>query len=351
MARNYAETVVLISQKLQDTGLATYDTTEIGYMIEEGLKDIDFNRAYPHFVDVIYKIESRTGNETAGTASSLTDTTKLQFLAGDVQKTVRNTTQNKWAVIEVNSSTSVNTLSADIMAVGDNYEIYDKYCTSDKQIYIGSVAGLGYLWIESVEYPVGTPRNYKLYQGGTVLEIMRDTVGDSDSTLDVLADVDVLVRFAKPHRLLEGTSVSGELTADESLGDTTIAVDGLETTGTYERGDEFNLQFHRSTYTLTADTTMTAGAGNLSITPGLEAAATDNDDITFIVSTLTPDAESIFADYVAAKTVQSDAIKYINKTNENAWSDYTSWANRILAGVRNRTLLVKPLTSRKYQRT
>ncbi len=351
MSRNYAETVVLVSQKLQDTSLAIYDSTEIGFMIEEALKDIDFNRAYPHHVDVIYKIESRTGNDTAGTASSLTDTTKLQFLAGDVQKTVRNTTQNKWATIETNSSTSVNTLSSDIMASGDNYEIYDKYCTNEKQIFIGSVADLGYLWIESVEYPIGTPRNYKLYQGGTVLEIMKDFIGDSDSTLDVLADIDVLVRFAKPHRLLQGTTTGGELTADEPLGETTIAVDGLETTGTYERGDEFNIQFHRAVYTLTADTTLTAGAGNLSITPGLEVAATDNDDITFIVSTLTPDAESVFADYVAAKTVQSDAIDYINKTNEDAWRDYTSWAERILNGVRSRTLLGKPLTSRKYPRT
>ena len=56
--RSYVEIQNVIEQILQDTTPTYYDTTETGYGIEEGLKELA--RYAPNIVDVIFKIESRT---------------------------------------------------------------------------------------------------------------------------------------------------------------------------------------------------------------------------------------------------------------------------------------------------
>ena len=64
MARTYAQITTLTLQMLQDTTPSTYDSTETGDWIEESLKE--FATYDPHIVPVIFKIESRTGIDTAG---------------------------------------------------------------------------------------------------------------------------------------------------------------------------------------------------------------------------------------------------------------------------------------------
>ena len=323
MARTYAETLAAISQMLQDTGNATYDTTELGYWIEEGLKDRDFNKAFPHIVPVVFKVESRTGTDTAGTASSLTDNSKNQFVSGDAtnEKVVHNTTDDTWAVILANSSTSVNTLSGDIMDSGESYEIYNKRCRSKRQIYIGDVTD--YLWIDSVEYPIGTPRNWIVFND--VLEILVDLVGDSDSTLPTLGKVDVLVSFVKPHRLLQFQSSC----------------------------DSADNQRYR--YTITADVTTSANAATIAFFPGLERTVTaDVESLTFVTSTLLPDHEEIFAQLVAARAVVSDSLNYINdipKGGQNTWANYQTWAAGRLVDVLSKMASQKRRTKRTYPRS
>lgn len=302
MARTYAQITGLVLQMLQDTGAAVYVAAETGYAIEESLKE--FATFIPHTISVVFQIESRTGTDSTGTASSLTDSVESQFLSTDPtnEKVIRNTTDHTWAVVEGFTSTSVLTLSADIMDANENYRIYNKRCWNEKQIYIGDFTD--YLGIDSVEYPIGTKRNWKVYD--EVLEIDVDTVSDSDTTQTYLPNVDVLVRFAVPHRLNQLTTLTGELTADESKGDTTIAVDGLlPATGDVEIGEEFHLEHHRSVYIITSATTLVSGAGDITFYPPLEAAASDSDDITFRKSTLQPQHEEIFCHLVAARTALS----------------------------------------------
>ena len=346
--RTYAETQTMILQMLQDTGSAIFDTTELGYWIEESLKE--FAAYIPHIVPVVFQIESRDGSETAGTASSLTDASKSQFLAGDVEKVVHNTTDETWAVVETFSSASVLTLNADIMDLNENYNIYNKRCWNRRQIYIGDVTD--YLRVDSVEYPIGTKRNWVIYND--ILEIIVDFVADSDSTLSTVPNVDVLVRFVKPHKLNQLTDWSGELTANGSKGDTTIAVDGFNASEKVERGDEFYIQFHRYLYTVMADTTFTAGAGTLTFFPGFEAAVTDNDDIEFVKSTLQPHHEEMFAHLVAARASMSNSISLINKVNvggAGAWADFQSWGERKLSEVlRKLNKIAVPRTKRLYSR-
>ena len=282
MSRTFAQITSLIQQMLQDVTNAVFDPAELGYWIEEGLKEL--SPYVPHIISVVFQIESRTGSDTAGTSSSLTDTTKTQFLSTDAtaEKVVYNKIDKTWAVVETQSSTSVLTLNADIMGNGEGYAIFNKRCWNNKQIYIGDMAP--YLWVESVEYPIGVRRNFEVMD--EVLEVDVNVVEDSDSTRTNLANVDVLVRFAVTHVVSQLTDWVGELTADESKGDTTIAIDGFGSTETIKIGEEFHLENHRTLYKVTTELTLSSGAGNLSFYPPLEAAASDNDDITFRKSTL-----------------------------------------------------------------
>lgn len=329
---SYGDIQTRVLQLLQDTGGATYDTTELGMWIEDELKRI--SHYHPLIVEVVFQVESRRGTDKTGTASSLTDTVKKQFLSTDPtkEKVIHNTTDDTWAVVLTYTSTSVLTLSRDIMDANEKYEIYNKRCKNKRQIYIGDMPP--YLWIDSVEYPIGTERNFFLPQEDILeLDVEDTTILDSDSTLSNLNKVDVLVRFAVPQILSQLTDWAGELTANESEGDKQIAIDGMGAAETIEVGEQFTLENHRSVYIVTTEVTMSGGAGNVDFYPPLEADASDNDDVTFRKSTLTPRLEELLCQRVAARAVLSNTITNINaipKGGANTYRNERQWALDIL---------------------
>lgn len=346
MTRTYAQIRDLCEQMLQDPDGAIYDTTETDYWIEESLKEL---AGYdPHIVDVIFKIESRTGSDTAGTEDELTDTTESQFVDSDAtsEKVVHNTTDHTWAVVTGQDSTSVLTLSADIMNSGEDYRIYNKRCLNSRQIYIGDVTD--YLWIDSVEYPIGQKRNWKVY--GDVLEIDVWNVADSDTTQTDLPNVDVLVRFAKPHRLCQLTDLGGTCADGEPVGETTVAVNSFGTTETIEIGDELHIADHRSLYTVTTGDVLSGGTGSISVYPGMEAATTATDVVTFTKSTLKPHLEELFCHLVAARAVLSDSINYINAINKggvDVWRKFQEWGERKLGEVLSKLERIAPIKTKR----
>ncbi len=355
--RTYAQIQDLCEQMLQDTGAATYDVTETGYWIEESLKE--FATYEPHIVPVIFKIESRTGTDTAGTTSKLTDTTKTQFLTTDDsdEKVIRNTTDNTWATATTAtaSTTTVITLNADIMASGEHYEIYNKRCWNNKQIYLGNPTDIrhdSYLRIDSVEYPIGTKRNWKVY--GDVLEIDVTNVNDSNLNVTNLPNIDVLVRFVKPHRLCQMTDLQGAVQATGTAGGVAIVAYNFTLTQSAEVGDEFHIANHRTLYTCTeAITWSDAVNGNvLYFYPALEASAPKDDVIYFTKSTLKPQHEEIFCHLVAARAVLSDNINYINEINKGGpevYARFREWGERKLGEVLGKLDRIStPRTKRIY---
>ena len=231
----------------------------------------------------------------------------------------------------------------------ENYEIYNKRCWNERQIFIGDVTD--YLWVDSVEYPIGHKRNWTIYND--ILEIGVNYVEDSNSTLSTLSQIDVLVRFNKPHRLNQLTDWSGETNANGTKGDTTIAIDGMGDTEIIERGDEFYIQYHRSLYTIMTDVTTSGNGATITFFPGLEAASTDNDDIEFVKSTLHPDDEEVFAQLVSARVVLSDSLRHIGGISiagAGTWFDYQSWARdnltEVLGKLNRAPMRVKKMYSR-----
>jgi len=91
-------------------------------------------------VSIIEPDGPRSGAATATTADHLVDTTKSQFAAADVGKTIYNTTDKTSAVITEYTSSSDVTLDTDIMAEDENYEmycIYDEDIVSDGKVEDG----------------------------------------------------------------------------------------------------------------------------------------------------------------------------------------------------------------------
>ena len=354
MALSYAEMQTRILQLLQST-VSTYSAVSLGMWIEDELKRI--SRWSPLFVDVVFQIESRTGTDATGTASALTDAVEAQFLAADAtkEKVVHNTTDDTWAVVLTYSSTSVLTLSRDIMDANETYEIYNKRCRNHKQIYIGDMPSMYWDKVVSVEYPIGTERSFKLL--GEVIELVVEdgTILDSDSTLANLNPVDVLVRFAVPQILCQLTDWGGELSAAASEGATTVSIDGMGSTELIEVGDQFTLENHRSFYIVTTAVTMSGGAGSLIFYPPLEAASSDNDDITFRKSTLTPEQEEILCQRVAARAMLSNTVTRLNafpKGGQGTYQRERQWALDILAETeRSLRSGVRAIPSRTLART
>jgi len=318
---SYANIQDRVEQYLQDTTNAVYDTTELGYWIEDGLKE--YSTISPHVIEMEFQIESRHGNSSATSANNLVDSNKGQFVAGDVGKVVYNDTDKTWAVVETYTDANTLALSADIFTSGEAYYIYDKRCRNDKQIYIGGAADT--LKISELLTPIRAeyPCNYfprrwrtiRLSQGGEVLELQIDFNPDDSDPNDTNSRTLVIVEFNKTHVLSQLTDWSGELTADASLAATSIAIDGMGAAEVIEAGEEFHLQNHRSLYVVTEAVTMSSGAGTVKFYPGLEAAATDNDDIEFAKSTLKPEHEVAFAKLVASKALSSEAMNRISAIN------------------------------------
>ncbi len=354
MPRAYADTLALILNKLQDSAAAEFGVTVTAYQIEECLKEI--GAVQPHIVPVVFKIESRHGTATSTSASNLVDATKSQFLStdDDNEKVVYNATDHTWATITSYSSTSQVGLSADIMASGETYYIFNKRCRNSRQIYIGE--SFEPHSAMRAEYPCNQwPRkwrNIKIVEQD-VLELILDiSPDDSNSTLTTLGRTDVLVEFKRPHVLSQLTDWVGELTADAAAAATSIAIDGMGTTEVIEEGEQFHLENHRTLYTVTADVTMSTGAGTLSIYPPLEAAAANNDDITFVKSTLSPTLEDIFAELCTARLMINQAPKYFKTLGiggATAWETLLNLGERKLAETLNRLTRVSPrITKRSY---
>lgn len=332
--RDYAAFTTLITTKLQSSGTVDYTVAEVDYGIEEGLKE--YSHYKPHVHPVTFKIESRYGTASTTSANNLIDTTKGQFLTADAadEKVVHNTTDNTYAVVLSVASTAEIGLSRDIFIANENYRIYNKRCLNNKQVYIGDMVD----WekIDSVEYPIGEKRNWRII-GNEILEIEVDTVADSNagSTITQLPDVDVLVRFNRPHILSQLTDWVGKFSATAAAGATTLSGSSLQAAGTIEVGEEFYVENHKTLYVVTAAATIASNTAAISFYPGLEAAvAATTWTFTFTKSSLRPNDEDVFADLIAARLAINKAPKYFNKIAIGGgvvWQNLQSWGERRLA--------------------
>ena len=316
--KSFATLKADVLSELQDVDSAVWDltpnTTEIEKKLEDAFREI--SEYSPYVILVRFEIESRTGTATTTTASKLVDS-QGQFLSTDVGKVIYNTTDHTWATVSAYVDANTLTLTGDIMVSGDEYEMYNEGCRSNKQVYIGDVTdyvgGKHGVMLDdehATEYPLGTKRNVDV--NGDVLSLLMDI--DPDDSADADAKVDVFVWFKVRHRVSQLTDLAGELTAGYAAGITSVNIDGLQTgSATFAEDTLFTIENCRGTYRVTADATIAANAATVSFFPALEDAVVNNADVTIIGSTLDVELERIAVELAAAKARISKAGLYISE--------------------------------------
>ena len=311
----YVELKAKAAVRFRDSGMAVISTTDFDDFMSDAFREAA--QYVPHEVEEVFTIESRTGTATSTTAGSLVDATKSQFVAGDVGKDVYNKTDKTWARITTHTSATTVALSKDIMASGEQYEIYNKGCTSKFQINISGVADYFDKSIIKVEYPKGERRSFDL--SGNILTIKKSSVDDSKvKSSGTQPDTEVNIWFKSKHKVSQLTTLTGAVNnaGGYSAGDTSMILGSLQTTGTIEADQEFTIADTRGTYRVTADATITAGAASISFYPGLESDVDHTTVVTFIQSTLTPELEPIMAELIAALAAISESMNPYQQAQE-----------------------------------
>ena len=320
-----------IEQRLQDTGNATWLAAELDIYMADALREMA--EYVPYERKEVYTVVNRAGNDTAGTSSKLTDTNQSPFVAGDVGRNAWNDTDRTWALINVVDSSSVLTLDRDIFDSNEAYKIFNKGCWAANQINLGDL-GDG-LWakgkrsIRSVEYPVNKEplrfRSWKMVDRD-ILEI--------DTTQTIFDTYEVNIVYYARHRLSVLTDLVGATTAVVAAGATSVPIDAMGTTEVVEADTEFSIAGVRGTYRVLADVTMSSSAGTIACYPPIQAAAAENDVVTFVQSSLTPTLERIFVEMVAARALMEKSHIHLNTVNvggARAWADFASSGERKLA--------------------
>lgn len=322
MPKAFALIVDEIEQELQDTGNAFWTAAEIGIQLEDALREVaEYDK---NELAIIYEFETRTGFDTAGTASKLTDTTETQFRSSDVDKVIFNRTERTFAIVTAFDSTSVLSLSKDIMNDTDAYTMYNRDCWNARQIYIGDIED--YIGddhgVLRVEFKIDEqPRQYRNFTvEGNVLTVDYDlTIADSKSDDLASRTVEVRVFFAVRHQVSQLTDLAGAAAGAESAGATTMDWDGLANSEVIAEDQEFTIASVRGTYRVTAGVTLSgsgATTGNgLAFFPPVESAIADDAVITLKDSTLSRSLERIVVELAAARCAKSKAARLLREAN------------------------------------
>lgn len=351
MPLSYTELRDAVEAGLRDSSNTYWSTTELDYNITTGLRELAYYKK--HLVRITYQIESRYGTATSTSSNNLVDATKDQFLSTDTGKRVFNDTDNTWA--DVLSYTDAETLglSHDIMASGEYYYIYNKGCSNNKQINIEDVED--YLWVERVEYPVGTERTIDWIRGG-ILQIGMDRKPDDSDPNQDDQRVNVYVWFAKRHKLSQLTDFAGAVNnaSGYSKGDTSMVIDGLQSSGTIEEDQEFTLASRDQVYTVTSAATISSNAATITFYPGLDADVANNIVVNFVQSTLDRATEEALIEWCISKALMDEAnaqIPLIPQGGTGAYKRFLETANfRFNSAIRKAQKLAEPKVAKRLSR-
>lgn len=321
MAKFFADLVDDVQSYLDDDGTLFVDAY-ITIKLQAALRQL--SEYVPYERKVSFFIESRTGTATTDTSSALVDATESQFLSTDVGKVVQNTTNNTWAIVTAYVSATELTLSKDIMVDGDeNYEIYNKDCTSRFQINIEDVTddvGPAEHGVVKVEHPIGTERNFDIE--GNILTIDVRSVADS-KVVEPAVNTEVLVWFETRQRVLEFADLAGTVNGTPSAGDTTFTIAAVGSgTDVITEDALFTVANVRGTYKIKSDLTLSGGGGAIIFYPGLESAPANGAIVSFIGSTLNKELERLVTALTAAKTVLSKTINATTTGGTATVKDY-----------------------------
>jgi len=348
---------------LMDTTLDQFvPTTDVGKIVHNITTDTpsDWAASTAYVKGTRINPTSRNGHtyicSTAGTTSTTEPTwvTTIDGTNTDGTATWMHrglTTDSKYAIVlssGSNSGTQLN-LSKDIMANGEDYEIFNSGCWNSKQINLSDIVD----YVEpnhgvlAVEYPAGTKRNF-IVEGDILTILMDYTVPDS---ADTDSDVDALVWIKRRHQVTQQSIVTMyiDLAAGYAAGTTSIYLDydGGTITGTIKAGSDITLGSTRGTYILTADATFSTNHITLAIFPCLESAVANDTVVRLLVSSLDNRLERLVVDLAASEAAMSKFANSIAKGGQGVYERYERKLYKVLAELKS---LKKPVTKQTYTR-
>jgi len=186
----------LLRDEIEDSENPDFADDELDLHINECLIEISQRR--PYEVKETLTTCNRSGKATATSASHLVDTTNSQFVAGDVGKTVYNSTDKTTAKVTAYTSSSDITLDTDIMVSGESYYIFNYGGASGRDLDISSITDL--IEVEKGEYKTRqNPQNFRNVKVfGDVLTLDIDSEPNDDE--------EVFLYCHKVHSLTESAS-------------------------------------------------------------------------------------------------------------------------------------------------
>ena len=237
---------------------------------------------------------------------------------------VYNFTDKTWAQITAFVSTAQVTLSQNIMAKDEGYRIYNQNCYKANQLDFSNVDD--YVRVKHVEYPYGTKRNAVVLDRGHVLEIIYDGVINDTDPAQSTSYRDTLVTLETIHRLPNMTDLALAVnnSAGYAIGATSMAMDAGSGTETIPQHALFTIATVRGTYRATAAVSLSAGTGVVGFYPPLLDAAVNDDVVTIVGNSLSPELEEAYADLVAAQLLYDRANEWI----PNLGKDYFTFGLR-----------------------
>ncbi|KKM90024.1 hypothetical protein LCGC14_1242710 [marine sediment metagenome] len=318
MAKTFAELLNDIQQELQDTTPTYYTDAEVTVQLPEAI--IEVSEYKPRKVMETFELETRTGAATSSTSGALIDGDESQFRSSDVNKVIFNTTDRTWAIVTAYVSATQLTLSKDIMASGEKYEMFNQDCWDNKQIYLGDVED--YVGpdhgVVTVEFRTNrSPRELRNFtvEGNILTVDFEFTPVDSKSANLDSREVEVYVWINKRHQVSQMTdlALAVDLPGDSyAAGTTTIHVDSTADE-TMEEDTEFTVAGLRGVYKLTQATTFATNEGDITFWPPLESAIDDDDVVTVKGSTLDRSLERMVIELCAGRCAMSKASKYLQR--------------------------------------
>lgn len=331
MAKAHALLITEVAQELQDTSKVLWVNGELVIQLEDVLREV--SEYDPYIVREVYELESRTGKATATTSAKLEDTDETQFVSVvDINKVIFNKTKRTWAIVTAVDSTSVLSISKDIMTSGDEYRMYNRDCWNNKQIYLGDVedyigddhgvTGPDRDTSPVVEYRLGRLarefRNAKV--SGHILSVDTNFEPvDSKQANLVQREVEVGVWFRKRHQVSQLTDLVGTVSGAEVAGATTMDFADLSGSEVVAEDTEFTVANARGLYRVITAVTLSTGStttNGVSFWPPALDAFASGAVLTITGSTLTRKLERLVVQLCAGRAAISKGALLLQQSND-----------------------------------